>query len=326
MSRRSDVAAEAAVRDARSRRSETRRVGGWAEHHRWSAAASLRRLLGRPFGTLMTVTVIGLALALPLAFYLLLGNVQRMGDAMGQRQAVSVFLKPGQGEAVAQLLAKDIGERADVAGVVVKTPQQGMDELAAMQGFSGALHALNDNPLPYVLEVMPKDSLDAGAVQDLVTALREQRGVDMVQDSGSWRQRLDALLGLGNRIVAVLALLLSLAAVLVVGNTVRVDIAGRVDEIGVLMLVGASRPFVRRPYLYAGLWYGLFGGVVASLVAVAIELSLVAPVERLSAAYAGKLSIGGLPLWLLLAAPVAAALLGWIGARLVSAWQLRRVA
>lgn len=326
MSRRSDVAAEAAVRDARSRRSETRRVGGWAEHHRWSAAASLRRLLGRPFGTLMTVTVIGLALALPLAFYLLLGNVQRMGDAMGQRQAVSVFLKPGQGEAVAQLLAKDIGERADVAGVVVKTPHQGMDELAAMQGFSGALHALDDNPLPYVLEVMPKDSLDAGAVQDLVTALREQRGVDMVQDSGSWRQRLDALLGLGNRIVAVLALLLSLAAVLVVGNTVRVDIAGRVDEIGVLMLVGASRPFVRRPYLYAGLWYGLFGGVVASLVAVAIELSLVAPVERLSAAYAGKLSIGGLPLWLLLATPVAAALLGWIGARLVSAWQLRRVA
>ncbi|AND69981.1 hypothetical protein ATSB10_25270 [Dyella thiooxydans] len=326
MSGRPDVAAEAAVRDARSRRSEARRVGGWAEHHRWSASASLRRLLGRPFGTLMTVTVIGLALALPLAFYLLLGNVQRMGDAMGQRQAVSVFLKPGQGESVAQLLAKDIGERADVAGVVVKTPQQGMDELAAMQGFSGALHALDDNPLPYVLEVMPKDALDAGAVQDLVTALREQRGVDMVQDSGSWRQRLDALLGLGNRIVAVLALLLSLAAVLVVGNTVRVDIAGRVDEIGVLMLVGASRPFVRRPYLYAGIWYGLFGGVVASLVAVAIELSLVAPVERLSAAYAGKLSIGGLPLWLLLATPVAAALLGWVGARLVSAWQLRRVA
>ncbi|WP_017463716.1 permease-like cell division protein FtsX [Dyella ginsengisoli] len=326
MSGRPDAPAEAAVRDAHSRRSETRRVGGWAEHHRWSAAASLRRLLGRPFGTLMTVTVIGLALALPLAFYLMLGNVQRMGDAMGQRQAVSVFLKPGQSEAVAQLLAKDIGERADVAGVVVKTPQQGMDELAAMQGFSGALHALDDNPLPYVLQVMPKDALDAGAVQDLVTALREQRGVDMVQDSGSWRQRLDALLGLGNRIVAVLALLLSLAAVLVVGNTVRVDIAGRVDEIGVLMLVGASRPFVRRPYLYAGIWYGLFGGVVASLVAVAIELSLVAPVERLSAAYAGKLSIGGLPLWLLLATPVAAALLGWVGARLVSAWQLRRVA
>ncbi len=326
MSTRTETTSELPPRDARSRRSESRRVGGWAEHHRWSAAASLRRLLGRPFGTLMTVAVIGLALALPLTFYLLLGNVQRMGDALGQRQAVSVFLQPGQGAAVAQLLATSIGERPDVAGVVVKTPQQGMDELATMQGFSGALHALDDNPLPYVLQVMPKDGLDAGAVQDLITHLRDQRGVDMVQDSGSWRQRLDAMLGLGNRIVAVLASLLSLAAVLVVGNTVRVDIAGRAEEIGVLMLVGASRPFVRRPYLYAGMWYGLFGGIVASLLALAIELSLMAPVERLSAAYAGRLSIGALPLWLLLATPVAAALLGWTGARLVSAWQLRRAA
>jgi cell division transport system permease protein len=322
VSTRSDTPTESPVRSKPGGR--PRRFGAWVEHHRWSAAASLRRLLGRPFGTLMTVAVIGLALALPLAFYLLLGNVQRMGDAMGRKQAISVFLQPGQSASAAQLLATSVGERADVAGVTVKTPQQGMDELAAMQGFSGALHALDDNPLPYVLEVLPKDTLDAGAVQDLVTFLRDQRGVDMVQDSGSWRQRLEALLGLGKRIVGVLALLLSLAAVLVVGNTVRVDIASRVEEIGVLMLVGASGPFVRRPYLYAGIWYGLFGGILASLVAVAIELSLVAPVERLNAAYAGQLSLGALPVWLLLAMPVAAALLGWLGARLVSAWQLRQ--
>ena len=90
------------------------------------------------------------------------------------------------------------------------------------------------------------------------------------------------------------------------------------------MLIGASGPFVRRPYLYAGIWYGLFGGVLASLLAVAIELSLVAPVEQLNAAYAGQLELGALPLWLLLATPLAAAVLGWLGARLVSAWQLRR--
>ncbi|HEX5305872.1 MAG TPA: permease-like cell division protein FtsX [Dyella sp.] len=316
-----------AARDPRGvRRSEARRVASWSEHHRWSAAASLRRLLARPFGTLMTVAVIGLALALPLTFYLLLGNVQRMGDALGRQQAISVFLQPGQSASAAELMATSVRGRADVAAVTVKTPQQGMDELATMQGFSGAVHALDDNPLPYVLDVQPRDALDAGAVQDLVTQLRDLRGVDMVQDSGSWRQRLDALLGLGNRIVAVLALLLSLAALLVVGNTVRVDIASRVEEIGVLMLVGASRPFVRRPYLYAGIWYGLFGGVLASLLAVAIELALVAPVEQLNAAYAGRLELGALPLWLLLCTPLAAAVLGWLGARLVSAWQLRRAA
>jgi cell division transport system permease protein len=318
--------ASAETTAARSGRSESRRVAGWAEHHRWSAGASLGRLLGKPFGTLLTVAVIGVALALPLAFYLLLGNIRTMGDTLGQHQAISVFLAPGTSGPAAQLLATQVRERQDVAAVVVKTPQQGLDELAGMQGFSGAIHALDDNPLPYVLDVQPKQALDAPAVQDLVTQLRDLQGVDLVQDSGSWRQRLDALLGLGNRIVLVLAGLLSLAALLVVGNTVRVDIASRIEEIGVLTLIGASRPFVRRPYLYAGVWYGLFGGVLASLLAVAIELALVAPVERLNAAYAGQLELGALPLWLLLATPLAAALLGWLGARLVSAWQLRRAA
>jgi cell division transport system permease protein len=110
----------------------------------------------------------------------------------------------------------------------------------------------------------------------------------------------------------------------VVGNTVRVDIASRSAEIGVLLLVGASRAFVRRPYLYAGIWYGLFSGILAAALAVAIELALAQPVAQLSQAYAGRLQVGGLPTWLLLAVPLAAALLGWIGARLVSAWQLRK--
>ena len=150
--------------------------------------------------------------------------------------------------------------------------------------------------------------------------------VDLVQDSGDWRKRLDALLGVGNRAVLVLASLLALAALLVVGNTVRVDIASRSEEIGVLLLVGASGAFVRRPYLYAGIWYGLFSGILAALLAVLIEFALADPVAQLSQAYDGKLQVGGLPLWLLLAVPLAAAALGWLGARLVSAWQLRKLA
>lgn len=309
----------------RSERSQSRRFGGWREHHGWSAAASLRRLGGRPLGTLMTVAVLGLALALPLAFYLLLANVQSMGGALGQNPAISVFLKADQAGAQANLLAGELRERVDVAAVTVKTPQQGLDELATLQGFSGAVHALDDaNPLPWVLVVQPKADLDAAAVGKLAASLREQRAVDLVQDSGQWRQRLDALLGVGHRVVLVLAGLLALAALLVVGNTVRTDIASRSEEIGVLLLLGASRAFVRRPYLYAGVWYGLFGGVLASLLALAIELALAGPAAELDRAYGGSLALGALPWWLLLAVPVAAAVLGWVGARLVSARQLRK--
>ena len=195
-----------------------------------------------------------------------------------------------------------------------------------MQGFSGALDALDSNPLPYVLQLQPRDGVGVAAVGKLVADVRVLQGVDMVQDNGSWRQRLDALLSLGNRVVLILASLLALAALLVVGNTVRVDIASRSEEIGVLRLIGASRAFVRRPYLYAGIWYGLFSGVLAALLAILVECLLAEPVARLNHAYAGNLSIGGLPPWLLLTVPLAAAVLGWIGARLVSAWQLRMAA
>ncbi len=311
---------------AHNRPSHTRRMGSWREHHGWSAAASLRRLAARPLGSLLTIAVMGLALALPLAFYLLLGNVQQLGKALGQDQAINVFLQPDQAESQAQLLAKQLRDRSDVASVTVKTPQQGLDELAKLQGFSGALDALDQNPLPYVLMVQPRPGLDAPTVERLASEMREMRSVAQVQDSGTWRQRLDALLGVGDRVVAALALMLVLAALLVVGNTVRVDIASRSEEIGVLLLVGASGAFVRRPYLYAGIWYGLFSGILAALLALAIEFALSGPVARLSQAYDGKLHIGGLPAWLLLAVPLAAAALGWLGARLVSAWQLRKAA
>jgi cell division transport system permease protein len=316
----------AAAEPARNGHSRGRRLVSWQEHHAWSAGSSLRRLASRPLGSLLTIAVMGLALALPLAFYLLLGNVQKLGDALGQSQAISVFLKTDQGASQAQLLARQLGERPELSAVTVKTPQQGMDELAKMQGFSGAVQSLEDNPLPYVLQLQPRPEATATALEQLVTDVRGMGGVDLVQDSGHWRQRLDALLGVGNRVVLILASLLALAALLVVGNTVRVDIASRSEEIGVLLLIGASKAFVRRPYLYAGIWYGLFSGIFAATLAVAIELALAAPVAQLSRAYQGQLHVGGLPLWLLLAVPLVAALLGWLGARLVSAWQLRLAA
>ncbi|MEW5310823.1 MAG: hypothetical protein WDW38_002584 [Sanguina aurantia] len=264
-----------------------RRFASWQEHHFWSAGASFRRLASRPLGSLLTVAVMGVALALPLAFYLLLGNVQKLGETLGQSQAISVFMQPDQSAQQAQMLGKELGDRAEVASAIVKTPQEGMDELSRMQGFTGAMKSLDDNPLPYVVQLQPRQELGAPAIARLVADIRGMHSVEMVQDSGAWRQRLDALLAVGNRAVLVLASLLTLAALLVVGNTVRVDIVGRSEEIGVLLLIGASGAFVRRPYLYAGIWYGLLSGILAALLAVAIEFSLADPVSQLIRAYNG---------------------------------------
>lgn len=315
-----------AAEPEKTRRSGPRKMGAWREHHAWSLSISLRRLGARPLGTLLTVAVMGVALALPLAFYLLLGNVQRMGDALGRNQTISVFMKPGQNAGMAETAASALRGRPEVDEIVVRTPKDGLDELAEVQGFSGSLQSLDANPLPFVLSVKPKPGLSADEVARLVEAMKNTPGVDMVQDTGSWRQRLDALLGVGTRAVTLLALLLGIAALLVVGNTIRVDIVSRSEEIGVLLLIGASRPFVRRPYLYAGAWLGFLAGVLAVVLAAVLEVAMAGPVSRLTAAYDGSVSFGGLPGWLFVTVPFAAALLGWLGARLVSARLIRRMA
>jgi cell division transport system permease protein len=198
------------------------RVAMWRRQHAWCVRDSLRQLARRPLGSALTVAVMGLALALPLAFYLLLANLQHLATALGDSQSVSVFLKSN-------------------------VTAEGADQLAAMQGFGDAIKSLPDNPLPFVLLVEPRAGADRAQVESMVAAVRASPGVDLVQDSGQWRARLDALIALGRRVTLLLAALLGVAAVLVIGNTVRLDLRSRGDEIAVQRLIGASAAFVRRP-------------------------------------------------------------------------------
>jgi len=300
------------------------RLAAWRRQHAWCLRDSLHQLARRPFGTALTIVVMGLALSLPLAFYLLLANVQHLSGALGESQSVSVFLKPSITMDTAESLAQDLRARADVAEVTIRTPRQGLAELAAVQGFGEALHALPANPLPYVLLVQPRKGLDRAQAGAMVQALRALPQVDLVQDDGQWRARLDALIALGRRATLLLAVLLGAAAVLVIGNTVRLDIRTRADEIAVQQLVGASASFVRRPYLYEGVWYGLAAGIVAVLLVLLLEAVLAAPVRELVASYAGRLQFGGLPSTALLLTPLCAAALGWLGAWLASTRHLLR--
>jgi cell division transport system permease protein len=301
------------------------RVAMWRRQHAWCVRDSLLQLARRPLGSALTVAVMGLALALPLAFYLLLTNLQHFATALGDSQSVSVFLKSGVATDSADRLAARLRGRADVAGITVRTPQQGLAELAAMQGFGDAIQSLPDNPLPFVLLVEPRAGADRAQVEAMVAAVRALPDVDLVQDNGQWRARLDALVALGRRVMLLLAVLLGAAAVLVIGNTVRLDLRSRGDEIAVQRLIGASAAFVRRPYLYEGAWYGLAAGVVAIGLVLLLEAVLALPVRDLVASYAGRLHLGGLS-WVTLGIALAIAIaLGWLGALIASGRHLARL-
>jgi cell division transport system permease protein len=297
------------------------RLGAWREQHFYSFFSSLGRLAARPWATVLTVLVLGFALALPLMFWLVFDNARDLSGGLREAREVTAFLKPGTGAAGAKQLAMELRQRADVADVLMRTPEQGLAEFRALSGFAEALDALQTNPLPTVLVVTPRESLDADD-PPLIGQLKADTRVDLVQYDAAWRRKLSGILHFGERVVAVVAALLALATLLVIGNTVRMDIQARSAEISVMQTIGASNGFVRRPFLYAGFWYGLLGSVFALLIVAAVELALAGPISRLLDSYTHRFALHGIDLVAIAVVVAASALLGWFGAYVVTARHL----
>lgn len=294
------------------------RVGTWFDHHAYSLVASAGRLLRRPWATALTVGVMAVALALPLGLWLVLQNVQRFAGGVEQSQHVNVFLKPVVGQERARVLAGELETRADVAAVELRTPDQGLAELRA-QGLGDLLEALEGNPLPSLLVVTP-----GGEPEALARALQSLPEADVVQHDGGWRRRLEQWLGFGARLAWVLAALLGLGALLVVGNTVRLDVQSRREEIGVLQLLGASDGFVRRPFLYLGAGYGVLAGALALALLAGTELALREPLAGLAHSYGGRFALRGFDAAQAVAVVLGAGVLGWLGAGLATGHYLRQ--
>ncbi len=293
----------------------------WRDQHLYSLFSSLGRLLARPWATALTALVMGLALALPLLFLILLDNARTLAGGWQDAREITVFLKPGADAAASTVLADALRARSDVVTVKQTTPEQGIEEFRAMSGFADALDVLQFNPLPHVLVVTPRETRDM-AEPAVLAELRREADVDLVQYDAAWRRRLGAILGLSQRSVLVLAGLLALATLLVVGNTVRLDIQSRAEEIAVMQLIGASPGFVRRPFLYTGIWYGLFSGVLALIVVFAVQWALRAPVDQLLESYDHRFILRGLEPLAALSVPFVSAVLGWLGAMLATARHL----
>ena len=296
-----------------------RRVTAWREQHAHSFLSSLARLGARPWATALTVLVMAVALALPLLLHVLIDNAQSLSSGMRQAREITVFLKPGADIAQSRAFADELQRDPQVLDTVLRTPEQGLAEFRQLSGFASALDLLTDNPLPVVLVITPRASVgEDEQTPRLLTQLKTDARVDMVQYDATWRQRLGAILGFGERVVHALIALLAVATLLIVGNTVRMDIQGRAEEIAVMQLIGAGNGFVRRPFLYAGLWYGILGGVCAVLVVAAIELALQAPLQQLLSSYANRFSLHGFSARDALVVILASATLGWLGAWIVT--------
>ncbi len=297
----------------------------WFSRHVSTAGGSLGRLFKQPFASLMIILVIAVTLAIPAALNLVVKNAQAVSSGWDNALDFSIYLKRDVREDEAAGLARLIGQRADVESVQLINASDALDEFKRLSGFGDALDQLSDNPLPHTLVVRPSP---ANTTQSMILLQEELANLpesDLVQVDTEWVQRFHAILDIVRQAIVIGATLLGVAIVVIIGNTIRLDIQNRRDEIEVTKLIGASNAFVRRPFLWSGFWYGLFGGALAlGLVAYGLFL-LEQPVARLAGLYQSGVSVLALSLEESLAILGVGVLLGLVGSWFAAARHMRRI-
>ncbi len=257
----------------------------WLTRHASTSIGSLGRLFRQPFASLMIILVIAVTLAIPAALNLVVKNAQSVSAGWDNALDFSVYLQRGVSESEASSLASLIQQRADVETVRLISATEALDDFRQQSGFGEALDQLSENPLPHTLVVRPSAANSSQSIVLLQEELGNLPEADAVQVDTEWVQRFHAILDILRRAIVIGASLLGIAIVIIIGNTIRLDIQNRREEIEVTKLIGASNAFVRRPFLWSGLWYGLFGGLLAvGLVHYGLFL-LEQPVARLAGLY-----------------------------------------
>jgi cell division transport system permease protein len=301
-------------------------IGSYGTRHAHACIGALGRLARNPLASVLTLLVIAVALALPMSMKLLVTNARMATGDFKNAVDLSVYLKTGTALSQAEQLAKNARSRAGIADVELISADQALDEFRTYSGFGTALEALEQNPLPHVLHVHPApDASSPAALEQLKEYFTAWPEVDLVQIDSEWVMRFNAILDVVRKVLLIIAALLGLGVLAVVGNTIRLEILNRRAEIEVTKLVGGSNRFVRRPFLYTGVLYGLGGGLLAWGAIGIMVIVLSQPVATLAQLYGSRYTLAGLGLedtGILLGG---GALLGWIGAWISANRHLRSI-
>ena len=268
------------------------RIRAYFRDHVRSIFFSLGKLYRQPFASVLTILMIAIALALPACLYVVLNNIQNISSGWEDAGQISVFLKLNTSEQQATELKKEFSKLDGVESVTFISAAQALNEFKQRSEFGGLLDGLDTNPLPPTFVITPTaDSKETDALNQLTTALQKNNRVDHVQLDMQWLQRLQAILKITKRTVIIIAVMLCLSVLLVVGNSIRLDIENRRSEIEVTKLIGGTNAFIQRPFLYGGTWYGLLGGLLALFFVITVLGILKQPVLELTTLYSSNFKL-----------------------------------
>ena len=298
----------------------------YALMHLQAVIFSLGQIRRTPASSLMTIAVIGIALALPSGLHLLLKNIQDVSASWDSASQVSLFLKKDLSDSSVKALANQLRDMREIEEVIEINPQRALQEFRQISDFGDALNTLQENPFPTVLIVEPASSHSApAAVEALLLRLTTMSGIELAQLDMEWLRRWYALMDIVKRAVLVLAILLSLAVLLIIGNTIRLAIQSRREEIEVQKLIGATDAFIRRPFIYSGIWHGLIGAFIAFVLVNAAVWLLDGSVRQLSRLYGSDFSLHSMSFAVTVLLLLMGIALGYLGARLSVGHHLRDI-
>lgn len=267
----------------------------WLARHLQALLSALGRLLRAPLGTLLTVLVIAIALILPTGLWVIVANARAATNDLTEVVTLTVFLNSDESLQSAKNLELKARTLEKVGKVNLISADEGLKEFREYSGLGTVLDIMKENPLPHVLVIQPNaQNTDHSSLELLRVALTAWPEVDTVQFDSQWARRLEAILNLLQQLFFAVAALLALGVLAVIGNTVRLEIMARRTEIEVTKLVGGSNAFVRRPFLYLGLLYGLMGSLLALALGAVILVALEAPIGELGALYGSTFRLSGL--------------------------------
>lgn len=259
-------------------------MNNWLTQHTQACKQVLARLAGNGMSTLLIALAIGVTLALPVVLYTALDNLNNLVSGVKQESHISVFLKKGTDEATIANIKSDLEKNVAIKTVQFVAKDAALKQLAASNANEDVINSLEENPLPDAFFIEPS-ALDSASIGALKSDLSKIDSVEQVLVDGVWVNRLNYLLALGKKAMLVLSALLGFALFAVIGNTIRMQILTQRAEIEVSQLIGATKSFVRRPFLYAGAFYGLLGGLLALLIACAVMMIFNQSLAALSAEY-----------------------------------------
>ena len=302
------------------------KMRAWLSYHVQAGLTSLNYLCRQPIATIMTVLVIAVSLVLPALFWVLTDNMERLTKNWQRGGHISLYLKSPISSADELALLSRVRETSGVGLATLKSSAEGLLELQQQEGMQDIMRYLPENPLPSLIDVIPGLEINTPTkLEQLYLRLKAYPQIEQAKIDMQWANRLHAIINFMANLARGLMVLLAVAVVLIVGNTMRLAVLNRNEEIKVLKLIGAKNSFIIRPFIYAGVWYGLAGAVFAVLLVNIFMLSLTLVVNQLAALYQMHYSLAGLSTRQMGLITLSAIILGWIGASLSVKRQLTAI-